>query len=180
MWAPVAYAYFFTAVILRLLTKEARRYARLRTRFLAEGDDDDGPQARCSVVVERVPKALRSDDALTAYFRRLMGADAVHSAVVFVDRRARKPTFAFEMRRCVPRNLRLRDAAVCFRPSRLRGVAAPPRGATWIFREGDGRRSTAFDKREEERTGWCRPQHGVFPAWRGGDGVAATPRRRRG
>jgi len=37
-------------------------------------------------------------------------------------------------------------------------IAATPRGATWIFREGDrsGRRSTAADVREEEElAGWC-------------------------
>ena len=49
-------------------------------------DDEDGPQARCSVFVERVPRDLRSDGALLNYFRRLARSEnAVHSAVVFRD-----------------------------------------------------------------------------------------------
>jgi len=94
MWAPVAFMYFFTWHLLRGLDKEARRYARARTQFLGAGEDDDGPQARCSVLVERVPPSLRDDQALADYFRRLMGAEAVHSAVVFVDCRGLEKTLA--------------------------------------------------------------------------------------
>jgi hypothetical protein len=37
------------------LENEGKLYTRLRHRFLTRGDDDDGPQPRCSVVVERAP-----------------------------------------------------------------------------------------------------------------------------
>jgi hypothetical protein len=86
-WAAVVFMYFFTTYALRRADREARRYAKLRYDYLSQvEDDEDGPQARCSVFVERVPRDLRSDGALLNYFRRLARSEnAVHSAVVFRD-----------------------------------------------------------------------------------------------
>ena len=86
-WAAVVFMYFFTCYALRRADREARRYAKLRYDYLSQvEDDEDGPQARCSVFVERVPRDLRSDGALLNYFRRLARSEnAVHSAVVFRD-----------------------------------------------------------------------------------------------
>ena len=71
-WAAVVFMYFFTCYALRRADREARRYAKLRYDYLSQvEDDEDGPQARCSVFVERVPRDLRSDGALLNYFRRL-------------------------------------------------------------------------------------------------------------
>ena len=64
-WAAVVFMYFFTCYALRRADREARRYAKLRYDYLSQvEDDEDGPQARCSVFVERVPRDLRSDGAL--------------------------------------------------------------------------------------------------------------------
>ena len=85
LWAAVAFAYAFSALALGLVEVESRRYLRDRLGWLRRGDGSDSPQARCSVLVERVPPRLRSDAALRRYFEALFGDRAVHSAVSFVD-----------------------------------------------------------------------------------------------
>ena len=105
--------YFFTSYALRRADREARRYAKLRYDYLSQTEDDeDGPQARCSVFVERVPRDLRSDGALLNYFRRLARSDSnVHSAVVFRDCRqlekVRKGATRLEKRSLLVKRARL-------------------------------------------------------------------------
>ena len=66
---------------LYLIYREHELVLRLRQDWLAYGDVDTPAQARHSVVVERLPRALRSDGALRAYFE-LLFPGKVHSAVV--------------------------------------------------------------------------------------------------
>ena len=77
LWAPFVFTYVFTLAAMQLLEHEGKLYTLWRHRFLTQGDDDDGPQPRCSVVVEHVPPELRSDAALERYFRHLMGRKRV-------------------------------------------------------------------------------------------------------
>eukprot|EP00628_Pelagophyceae_sp_CCMP2097_P032113 CAMPEP_0184205786 /NCGR_PEP_ID=MMETSP0976-20121227/10258_1 /TAXON_ID=483370 /ORGANISM="non described non described, Strain CCMP2097" /LENGTH=177 /DNA_ID=CAMNT_0026510399 /DNA_START=1 /DNA_END=531 /DNA_ORIENTATION=- len=88
LWAPVAFAYFFTAVALAALEKESMAYLEFRLEFLRRGSDAAGAQPRCSVLVERVPRDLRSAGALARFFRDLFGDAAVHSAVSYLDLQA--------------------------------------------------------------------------------------------
>ena len=92
LWAPFTFTWLLALFAAHLLETEGKLYTRLRHRFLTRGDDDDGPQPRCSVVVEHVPAKLRSDAALKRYFSHLMGDDAVHSAVVYLDCRGLEKT----------------------------------------------------------------------------------------
>ena len=55
LWAPFTFTWLLALFAAHLLENEGKLYTRLRHRFLARGDDDDGPQPRCSVVVERAP-----------------------------------------------------------------------------------------------------------------------------
>ena len=71
LWAPVALMYLYTLMGLYLIYREHELVLRLRQDWLAYGDVDTPAQARHSVVVERLPRALRSDGALRAYFELL-------------------------------------------------------------------------------------------------------------
>ncbi|KAJ8598134.1 hypothetical protein CTAYLR_007422 [Chrysophaeum taylorii] len=84
LWAPWSFVYFWTFLVLRSLERESRLFLEWRREYLSEGDQI---QARCSVIVERVPPALRADEALLEYFGTLVGSENVFSAVVYLDLR---------------------------------------------------------------------------------------------
>lgn len=85
LWAPVCFAYFWTVLVLRAVEVESSHYLKWRLEYLAAMNDDPDLQAKCSVLVERLPERLRSSSALAAYFGLLVGPDHVFSAVVYVD-----------------------------------------------------------------------------------------------
>ena len=81
LWAPFTFTWLLALFAAHLLENEGKLYTRLRHRFLTRGDDDDGPQPRCSVVVERAPARnshLRPDFNV----RVCDGFDAKSSAVL--------------------------------------------------------------------------------------------------
>lgn len=150
-WAAVVFLYFFTLYALRRADREARRYAKMRQDYLSQfEDDDDGPQARCSVFVERVPRDLRSDDALATYFRRLARSDdAVHSAVVFRDCRVLEQV---RKQRDEAKRALDRDTGTVYRArSHVDAVAAHGVPRLW-WRACDGRSfwSTRLERLDEE------------------------------
>lgn len=91
LWAPYCFAYVWTLLILRALEDESKNYLKWRREFLAttkdEQSDEEDLQAKCSVLVERIPKRLRSDKALSSYFSMLVGSRHVFSATVYLDLR---------------------------------------------------------------------------------------------
>jgi len=89
LWAPVAFIYALTFLVLRFLETEATNYLKWRRDYLSfyGAASPDEYQSRCSVLVERLPPPLRSDSALKEFFGKLVGEDKVHSAVVFLDLR---------------------------------------------------------------------------------------------
>ena len=86
MWASTVFSALFTAFVLVTMDHEWRSFVEWRTEFLAEGDYDakGGSQLAYSIRVESIPKELRSDMALFAYFENLFPGE-VHSAVVHQD-----------------------------------------------------------------------------------------------
>lgn len=83
-WVAVLFAYLFTAHALFLLDREYATFAQLRADFLCYGDLELVSQVRYSVMVEQLPKELRSSVALKTYFDALFPGQ-VHSAVVCQD-----------------------------------------------------------------------------------------------
>ena len=71
LWAPALSWLLFVAFVLREIWTEWEHYAVRRSEFLAKGDIDTAPDFRYAVLVENVPKALRSNEALFEYFERL-------------------------------------------------------------------------------------------------------------
>ena len=84
LWAPTIFMYFLTAYTVYMLVEEYKHYVELRMDYLARGDPSklhDTHQTQHSILVENVPKALRSETALFNYFNCLFPG-AVHSAAL--------------------------------------------------------------------------------------------------
>ena len=84
LWWSVGFAYMYTCHALHLIRKEYEHLLTWRQDWLAHGVADTPAQPRYSIVVERLPRDLRSDTALRAHFERLFPAQ-VHSAVVCME-----------------------------------------------------------------------------------------------
>ena len=87
VWASVVGAWLFTLHSLYLIHKFYQQFAQLRHVFLATRlhDPDAGLQAGLSVMVEHVPRAMRSKDVLEDFFGAVFPGE-VHSSVVMVDK----------------------------------------------------------------------------------------------
>lgn len=81
IWVSVVYMYFFTLFVLYVMKQEYKHFVDLRLDFLGKGDDLTEPQHKYSVLVENIPKELRSDQNLYNYFDKLFPGK-VHSASV--------------------------------------------------------------------------------------------------
>ena len=85
LWVPTGFMILLTIYVLFAMNEEYRHYLDLRMQYLAEGDSDDmNPQAQHSVMVEELPKELRSDTALKSYFDTVFPGK-VHSASVVLN-----------------------------------------------------------------------------------------------
>ena len=61
------------------MNEEYKHYLELRMQYLSEGDIDMNPQTQHSLMVEEIPRELRSDRALFQYFDTLYpGTSKVH------------------------------------------------------------------------------------------------------
>lgn len=85
LWAPVCFAYVWTMLVVRLVDREASNYLRWRREYLGMPEAD--LQAKCSVLLERVPREMRTDEKLAEYFADLFGPAHVFCAVVYLDLR---------------------------------------------------------------------------------------------
>ena len=82
-WFSTVFMYLFTLYFFFLLQKEIKNFVSLRLEFLGRGQKGVHPQHHYSLVVEGIPKELRSDNALYQYFDRLYPGK-VHSARVVI------------------------------------------------------------------------------------------------
>jgi len=83
IWASVIFLYFFSAFVLFVMKNEYKHFVELRMDFLGKGDGSTDPQHHYSLMVESIPKELRSDTALFDYFQKLFPGK-VHSANVIL------------------------------------------------------------------------------------------------
>eukprot|EP00566_Odontella_aurita_P003015 CAMPEP_0113599678 /NCGR_PEP_ID=MMETSP0015_2-20120614/42281_1 /TAXON_ID=2838 /ORGANISM="Odontella" /LENGTH=1029 /DNA_ID=CAMNT_0000507843 /DNA_START=376 /DNA_END=3466 /DNA_ORIENTATION=+ /assembly_acc=CAM_ASM_000160 len=83
IWVPSVFIYLFSFFVFFVMKQEYRHYVELRMQFLGRGDSRiDCPQ-RFSLMIEKVPKDLRSDRSLYEYFDKLFPGK-IHSACVTV------------------------------------------------------------------------------------------------
>ena len=79
MYAPVFSAYVFTGFFCYLLYTEYKAFIRKRVDYLVKGDQDTPVQTNYTVMIERVPAALRSGPILAGFFQNLFPGDASHA-----------------------------------------------------------------------------------------------------
>jgi len=86
LWFPTCFMILLTIYVLFVMNEEFRHYLDLRMQYLAEGDaaGELNPQAQHSLIVEELPRELRSDTALYEYFDKLFPGQ-VHSARVVLN-----------------------------------------------------------------------------------------------
>lgn len=82
IWVSIVFMYLFSAYVLFVIKQEYKHFVELRLDFLSKGDSTD-PQTHYSVMVENIPKELRSDSALYSYFDKLYPG-RVHSANIIL------------------------------------------------------------------------------------------------
>lgn len=86
LWFPTCFMILLTIYVLFVMNEEYRHYLDLRMQYLAEGDigGEMNTQAQHSLIVEEIPRELRSDIALYEYFDKLFPGQ-VHSARVVLN-----------------------------------------------------------------------------------------------
>ena len=85
LWFPTGFMVLLTIYILFAMDEEFRHYLKLRMEYLAGNVSDElDPQTQHSLIVEELPKELRSDKALYDYFDKMFPND-VHTASVVVN-----------------------------------------------------------------------------------------------
>ena len=82
IWVPTLFMYLFSFYVLFIIKQEYKHYMEKRMDFLGRGGGgSDDPQHHYSIMVENIPRELRSGTALTDYFEKLFPGK-VHSANV--------------------------------------------------------------------------------------------------
>ena len=71
IWVPSVFIYLFSFFVFFVMKQEYKHYMQLRMEFLGKGDKSIHPQKRFSLMVENIPKDLRSDKGLFGYFNKL-------------------------------------------------------------------------------------------------------------
>jgi len=84
MWAPGVFCYLFSFFTAFVMKQEYQHFLELRQDFLARGRKDVNPQHQYSLMIENIPKELRSNHALAEYFEKLFPGK-VHSASVALN-----------------------------------------------------------------------------------------------
>jgi len=85
LWAPAIFLWLQTLYVFFLLNEEYKHYLDCRVDFLARGEGTVlNQQHMYSLIVERIPHELRSDEALYEYFNRLFPRK-VHSTAVVLN-----------------------------------------------------------------------------------------------
>jgi len=84
IWVSTLFMYMFSFFVFYVMKNELTHYMELRLDFLGKGEKDVNPQQNYSIMLENVPKELRSDRALYDYFNKLFPGK-VHSASVMLN-----------------------------------------------------------------------------------------------
>jgi hypothetical protein len=84
IWPPTIFMYLFSGFTLWCMRQEYRHYLAQRMEFLSGRLREVHPQQQYSIMVEIIPKELRSDKALFDYFNALYPG-RVHSACVVLN-----------------------------------------------------------------------------------------------
>jgi len=84
IWVSTVFMYMFSFFVFYVMKNELTHYMELRLDFLGKGEKDVNPQQNYSIMLENVPKELRSDRALYDYFDKLFPGK-VHSASVMLN-----------------------------------------------------------------------------------------------
>lgn len=71
LWAPVFLCYLFSGFFCQLMYIEYKNFVGKRVQYLVSGDSDTPAQTYYTVMVERVPAALKSGPMLAGFFERL-------------------------------------------------------------------------------------------------------------
>ena len=75
LWAPTVLAYVFSAYFCQMMHSEYKNFLEKRVQYLVRGDPATPQQAYYTVMVERIPAALRSVTRLRAFFENLFPND---------------------------------------------------------------------------------------------------------
>ncbi len=67
-WAPVVFAYIFSAYFCYLMFSEYKRFVKKRVNYLISGDQDTPPQTYYTIMLEKIPASLRSEPLLYNFF----------------------------------------------------------------------------------------------------------------
>lgn len=78
LWVPVIFCYFFSIFYCQLMYFEYKNYIRKRVSFLEDGDADTPVQTYYTVMLEKIPSSLRSNQILRDFFDRLFPGKARH------------------------------------------------------------------------------------------------------
>ena len=81
IWVPTIFMYFFTAFVYYVMKQEYKHYVELRMEWLGLGVSSAEDQHRYSLMIENLPKEMRSDGDLYDYFDSLFPS-RIHSANV--------------------------------------------------------------------------------------------------
>jgi len=83
-WFPVVFMWLFTMYVFHVMNEEFKHFMEVRMEFLVRGDKDIHPQHQNSLMIENIPKELRSDKALYDYFNTLF-PNKIYSACVVMN-----------------------------------------------------------------------------------------------
>lgn len=71
LWMPVIFSYFFVVFFCQVMYFEYKNFIKKRVKYLVDGDRDTHPQTYYTVMIEKLPSALRSKPILTEFFEQL-------------------------------------------------------------------------------------------------------------
>jgi len=78
LWLPAVFSYVFSGYVCRLFYLEYQLFVKMRLEYLIRGDPDTHPQTYYTLMVEDIPRSLRSGPTLRTFFDTLF-PDSVHS-----------------------------------------------------------------------------------------------------
>lgn len=84
LWMPVIFCYLFAMFLCQLMYYEYKHFIAMRVDYLEKGDPDTQVQTYYTVMIEKLPSALRSTPALIDFFERLF-PDDIYSVEIALD-----------------------------------------------------------------------------------------------
>ena len=84
LWAPAIFAYIYSAYFCYLLFAEYKNFVEKRVLYLVNGDLDTPPQTYYTILIEKIPAALRSEPQLREFFEKLFPGQ-IYSVEIAVD-----------------------------------------------------------------------------------------------